>query len=89
MDLPFLADELIDARPWDPLLGAAVVASVALVPLVVKIGNSFQRRRTERLRAEFGNDYDRIVEEHGDLREAERTLMRLLKERGRARDTNE
>ena len=75
--VPFLADELIDAKPWDPLLGASIVVAVAAVPLVVKIGIGMQRRRTERLRREFGDDYAATVVKHGNWRVAERELLNV------------
>lgn len=71
----FLADEILDAYPWDTLLVLAVLGAVALVPLVVTLGNSWQRKRTERLRAEFGDDYDEALNEYGNWRTAERALM--------------
>ena len=80
---PFLANELIDAKPWDPLLGGAIVVSVALVPLLVKLGQGIQRRRTERLRALFGHEYERTVARHGDRWLAERELRKRARDRSR------
>lgn len=79
----FLADEWLNARPWDQLLALAVLGAVACVPLAVKLGTSYQRRRTERLRSEFGPDYDIAVNEHGDWRKAERELEKRIRERRR------
>jgi len=44
-----LADEWLHAKPWDPLLAAAVLATIAAVPLGVRIGVAIQRRRRRAL----------------------------------------
>ncbi|HXU24177.1 MAG TPA: hypothetical protein VN697_09130 [Tepidiformaceae bacterium] len=77
----FLADEILHKWPWDTLLAIAVVGTVALVPIAVAIGSSYQRKRTEQLREEFGPDYDIALNEHGDWRLAERELMERRKKR--------
>ena len=56
----------------------AVLALVLAVALVAAIGAAVwlyrQRQRSERLRAEFGPEYDRVLTEHRDRRRAESEL---------------
>ncbi len=84
-----LYQEWLRANPWDQLLAASVLLTVLAVPVIVKIGSGMQERRTERLRAEFGDDYDRAVEEHGHWLRAESALIkrRRTKRAAEPRDT--
>ena len=61
-----------------------VLLSVAIVPLIVKAGSAWQKKRTDRLRAAFGPEYEECVNEHGDWRKAERVLLRRLRMQDRA-----
>ncbi|MGB4863266.1 MAG: hypothetical protein WBO97_12460 [Tepidiformaceae bacterium] len=77
----FLADEFLDARPWDQLLALGILGAVASVPIAVRWLQARQRERTRRLCAEFGADYDEIVNEYGGAAAAERHLLRRREER--------
>ncbi|MGE3076226.1 MAG: hypothetical protein AB7N24_10130 [Dehalococcoidia bacterium] len=70
----FLADEVLDARPWDQLLAIGIVVTVLSVPLLVRWLQARQRERTKRLCAEFGADYDEVVNRYGGVANAERAL---------------
>jgi hypothetical protein len=61
----------------------AIIIVVAVVIVLLIVYFAMRRRRTqraeehrERTREEFGGEYDRRVEEHGDEEEAERELRR-------------
>jgi hypothetical protein len=77
----FLANEILDKKPWDPMLAAGVIVVVGLAPLVVTIGNRIQQKRTERLKEEFGPDYDDVLNEIGNRHKAEKLLQQRLLER--------
>ncbi len=84
MQLPvsvFLAHEILARKPWDPMLAAGVIVVVGLAPLIVTIGNRIQQKRTERLKAEFGADYDEVLNQVGNRHKAERLLQRRLVDR--------
>lgn len=55
------------------VLAAVVLAALALAVVVSR------KRRSEQLREGFGPEYDRVVEETGDRREAERELAERQK----------
>jgi hypothetical protein len=54
------------------------VTVLLLIALVIAVGVAFwlysQKRKTENLREQFGPEYERAVDEHGDRREAEHRL---------------
>lgn len=76
-----LADEVLDSHPWDILLAIGVIATLAVVPLAVFIGTRWQESRTARLREEFGDEYDELVDHHGDWRRAEAEMVRRSRDR--------
>jgi hypothetical protein len=81
-----LAGEVLDSHPWDILLAIGVIATLAVVPFAVWIGSRWQEARTERLRAQFGDEYDELVDHHGDWRLAEAEMVRRSREhRGQER----
>ena len=51
-----------------------VLLVVALVAVAVAAWMFMQKRKTEQLREDFGPEYGRAVEEHGDQRQAESAL---------------
>jgi hypothetical protein len=75
----FLAQEILAKNPWDPLLAIGVIVVVGLAPLVVTIGNRIQQKRTERLKEQFGTDYDDVLNETGNRRVAEKLLRERLR----------
>jgi hypothetical protein len=82
-----LADEVLDSRPWDLLLALGVIATLAVVPLAVWIGSRWQEARTGRLREEFGDEYDELVDHHGDWRRAEAEMVRRARVRRKSQPT--
>src|SRR5215470_8764065 len=58
-----------------------VLALVALLAVGIVFAITLRHRRTERLRAGFGPEYDRAVEKTGDRSEAERLLQQRLERR--------
>src|SRR5215471_2395379 len=58
-----------------------VLALVALLAVGVVFVITLRHRRTERLRADFGPEYDRAVEKTGDRGEAERLLAQRIERR--------
>ena len=58
-----------------------VLALVVLLAVGVVFAITLRHRRTERLRAGFGLEYDRAVEKTGDRGEAERLLKQRLERR--------
>ncbi len=58
-----------------------MLLAVAAIPIAILIGNAMRRRRTDRLRAEFGPDYDIAVNEHGSEIRAEKALLERLRQR--------
>jgi hypothetical protein len=83
MAAALLYAERLPTTPWDQLLAIGVVVTAALVPIAVKIGSGIQEKRTDRLRAEFGPEYERRVQFHGDWRKAEAELARRSRQRRR------
>src|SRR5205085_2691358 len=71
-----LYQERLPVHPWDLLLAAGVLVTAAIVPVIVRVGSRLQEQRTERLRAEFGSEYDDLVNHHGDWRKAESVMVR-------------
>lgn len=86
--LVFLASqhEILAKDPWDPALAVVVIFVVGLVPLVVTVGNKMQQKRTERLREEFGPDYDIVLNQTGNRHKAEKILEQRLLDRQHTRD---
>jgi hypothetical protein len=66
----------MDTALWVLIIAVAVFVVVAAVGLWV----STQKRQSERLRTDFGPEYDRAVEEYGGRKEAE-TQLKERKER--------
>jgi hypothetical protein len=85
MAAALLYAERLPTTPWDQLLAIGVVVTAALVPIAVKIGSGIQEKRTDRLRAEFGPEYERLVQFHGDWRKAEAELARRSRDHRRGR----
>jgi FtsZ-interacting cell division protein ZipA len=56
-----------------------VLAVIVLAALVVVAAAAMRKRRSEQLREGFGPEYDHVVEETGDRREAERELSERQK----------
>jgi hypothetical protein len=56
-----------------------VLAVIVLAALVVVAAAAMRKRRSEQLREGFGPEYDHVVEETGDRREAERELSERRK----------
>jgi hypothetical protein len=54
-------------------------AVIVLAALVVVVAAAMRKRRSEQLREGFGPEYDHVVEETGDRREAERELAERRK----------
>jgi hypothetical protein len=54
-------------------------AVIVLAALVVVVAAAMRKRRSEQLREGFGPEYDHVVEETGDRREAERELSERRK----------
>jgi hypothetical protein len=79
----YLAGELLPTHPWDQLLALAILGAVLSIPLIVKIGIMLQKRRTAALQEQFGDEYDALIQKHGDRRAAERELLRRLQSSGR------
>jgi hypothetical protein len=63
----------VDTWVWI-VLAVVVLAAVALVAVA-----ALRKRQSEQLREGFGPEYDRVVEETGDRREAERELAERQK----------
>lgn len=59
----------------------AVLAVVAIVALVVAVSATAKRKQNERLKDHFGPEYERIVDETGDERAAQRELADRQKHR--------
>lgn len=83
-----LYQERLPAHPYDQLLAAGVLLTAFAIPLVVKLGSSMQQKQTQRLRAEFGPEYERAVNEHGDWRKAEAELRRRMRSQARVKPTD-
>jgi hypothetical protein len=62
---------------WVALASVAVVAVVAGLAVAIRA----RRARSRELRERFGPEYDRLVEEMGSRREAEKVLLRRLDRR--------
>ena len=73
-----LYQELLRSHPIDQLLALSILLAVGSIPLIVRVGSSIQRKRTQRLRAHFGPEYERCVNKHGDWRKAEAELLRKM-----------
>lgn len=58
-----------------------VLTLVALLALGIVLAITVRRKRTERLRTSFSEEYDRAVEKTGDRGEAERILEQRLERR--------
>jgi hypothetical protein len=58
------------------IVAIVVVAALAAVGVML-----MRRRRSEELEQRFGPEYERVVEEHGDQREAEAELLERSKRR--------
>lgn len=54
---------------------AIILIIIAAVIVAVGVWMSLQKRRTEKLRSQFGPEYDRIVQDTGDKRKAEKELQ--------------
>jgi hypothetical protein len=61
-------------NPSDPRLIISIVALVVIIAVVVAILVRERRKKTERLRARFGSEYERTVLERGSERNAEAAL---------------
>lgn len=62
---------MVTTNDWIALIAGVALAVAALVALGVLFA---ARRRHAELRRRFGPEYDRLVEEHGSVRKAEREL---------------
>jgi hypothetical protein len=58
-----------------------VLGTAALIPIVVRVGSQLQERRTIALREEFGPEYERLVNHHGDWRKAESEMLKRRRSR--------
>jgi hypothetical protein len=63
----------MDTWVWLVIAVAAICVAVALFAFIMQLTG---KRRTSRLRSEFGPEYDRAVDEFGDEREAQADLRR-------------
>ena len=63
---------MVTTNDWIALIAGAALAVAALVALGVLFA---ARRRHAELRRRFGPEYDRLVEERGSVRKAERVLL--------------
>src|SRR5947209_20146006 len=54
---------------------AIILIVVAAVVVAVVVWMSMQKQRTQKLRSQFGPEYDRLVQDTGDQRQAEKVLM--------------
>jgi len=61
-------------NPSDPRLIIGIVALVVIIAVVVAILVRERRKKTERLRARFGSEYERTVLERGSERNAQAAL---------------
>jgi hypothetical protein len=61
-------------NPTDPRLIIGIVALVVIIAVVAVILVQARRKKTERLRARFGSEYERTVLERGSERNAQATL---------------
>lgn len=57
------------------VIAVVVIAAIAVIALIIY----FRRRRRQHLREHFGTEYDRVVQERGDLSKAEAELFRREK----------
>jgi hypothetical protein len=64
-----------------PAWAWVIIAIVVVVAIGLAVWAAMRRRRTETLRGQFGPEYDRVVDETGDTRDAESELERRRRRR--------